>query len=74
VVYALFVGLDVANLTTVGAFALGACAFAAATRNSVGWGVASRCSGDTFLLLASETALFVSIEATELVLEAAENM
>jgi hypothetical protein len=63
-VNALLVGLDMTDLTAVGTLALSACAFAAAAGAAVGWGIGG-CSGYSFLFLARESSLFVSVETAE---------
>lgn len=58
---ALFVRLDMSNLTAVGAFALSPGWFAA-TSSSLDEGIARRASECSLLLFACETAFFVAVE------------
>lgn len=78
-VAALFVGLDMADLTTVRTFALSARTFGSRCRPSGGrrgrgpWRSRGTVLLDAFLLVASESAIFVTLKPSEFLLKPASH-
>lgn len=68
---ALFVRLDMSNLTTVGTFALSPGWFTTATTSFDEW-IACRASECSLLLFACETSFFVAVETAQFGLETGE--